>query len=157
MDYPPSYDLVRDDLVVILHTPFPSPKGGGRVYLRDVLGRRDSYCLAVVKGSTSASSAFTHDNNSQQSITAMHGSLPPADSSRASWVCIPLVSLSSFLREWAAVQSMHHSQLMPLAPYILKASPVVSSQSLGAMNAAMAKKMNAVGEAYKAIQRNAGS
>ena len=39
---------------------------------------------------------------------------------------VALTSLSTFIREWTAVQSIHSAELMPLAPYLLKAAPVIS-------------------------------
>jgi hypothetical protein len=40
--------------------------------------------------------------------------------------CGVVTSLSSFFREWAAVQSIRSPALMPLASYLLKALPVIS-------------------------------
>ena len=39
---------------------------------------------------------------------------------------VTLTSLSTFMREWVAVQSIKSAALMPLAPYLLKAAPVIS-------------------------------
>ena len=43
---------------------------------------------------------------------------------------LPLMSLSTFSREWAALHSTRDHRLMPLTPYILKASPVISASRL---------------------------
>jgi hypothetical protein len=43
-------------------------------------------------------------------------------------LCIPLMSLTSFVREWTAVFSIQQHSLIPLAPYLLRGTPVVSSQ-----------------------------
>ena len=42
------------------------------------------------------------------------------------YTLVALTSLSTFIREWTAVQSIHSAELMPLAPYLLKAAPVIS-------------------------------
>lgn len=66
-------------------------------------------------------------NQKQQTMLMLAGSAPPQDTVR--W-CVPVMGLSSFLREWSALMSIRNHRLMPLAPYLLKASPVVSSQHL---------------------------
>lgn len=38
-----------------------------------------------------------------------------------------LMNLSTFMREWSALHSCRDHRLMPLTPYILKASPVISA------------------------------
>jgi hypothetical protein len=43
---------------------------------------------------------------------------------------VVLSSLTTQLREWAALASVRQHELMPLTPYILRALPVVSSQTL---------------------------
>lgn len=63
----------------------------------------------------------------QQTLLMLAGSAPPQDTIR--W-CVPVMGLSTFLREWSALMSIRNHRLMPLAPYLLKGSPVVSSQHL---------------------------
>ena len=46
------------------------------------------------------------------------------------WHALSITSLTTFCREHAALQSMSIPQLMPLASYILKASPVVSTSTM---------------------------
>jgi hypothetical protein len=46
------------------------------------------------------------------------------------WICVPVMGMSTFIREWTALHSMHNHNLIPLAPYLLKASPVVSATHL---------------------------
>lgn len=41
-----------------------------------------------------------------------------------------LTSLSTFTREWVALHSIVNHKLMPLTPYILKSSPVISASRL---------------------------
>jgi hypothetical protein len=55
------------------------------------------------------------------------GTALPQDTVR---VAVPVMSLTTFLREWSALMSIRNHHLMPLAPYLLKGSPVVSSQHL---------------------------
>jgi hypothetical protein len=64
---------------------------------------------------------------SQQTLLVLAGNALPVDTVR---LVVPIMSLTSFLREWSAVMSIRNHRLMPLAPYLLKASPVVSSQHL---------------------------
>ena len=49
-----------------------------------------------------------------------------------------------FFREWVALHSMHSHRLMPLAPYILKASPVVSSSHLSLIHERMLSRLKAL-------------
>lgn len=86
-------------------------------------------------GSSSSSSIDAHggrddkENKRQQATLLMlAGSAPPQDTVR---LVVPVMGLTSFLREWSALMSIRNHRLMPLAPYLLKASPVVSSQHLG--------------------------
>jgi hypothetical protein len=44
--------------------------------------------------------------------------------------CVTFMSITTHIREWSALMSIRSDRLMPLAPYLLKASPVVSSVSL---------------------------
>lgn len=46
------------------------------------------------------------------------------------YLLVTLTSLSTFMREWVAVQSIKSAALMPLAPYLLKAAPVISVGNL---------------------------
>jgi hypothetical protein len=63
----------------------------------------------------------------QQTLLILSGPALPLDTMR--W-CVPVMGLTSFLREWSALMSIRNHRLMPLAPYLLKGSPVVSSQHL---------------------------
>lgn len=63
----------------------------------------------------------------QQTLLMLAGAAPPQDTVR---YCVPVMGLSTFLREWSALMSIRNHRLMPLAPYLLKGSPVVSSQHL---------------------------
>ncbi len=68
------------------------------------------------------------ENKKQQcTLLMLTGSAPPQDTVR---LVVPVMSLTSFLREWSALMSIRNHRLMPLAPYLLKGSPVVSSQHL---------------------------
>ena len=66
-------------------------------------------------------------DNQQQSLLMLTDCAPAQDTIR--W-CVPVMSLTTFLREWSALMSIRSNRLMPLAPYLMKASPVVSSQHL---------------------------
>jgi hypothetical protein len=63
----------------------------------------------------------------RQSLLMLTGTAPAQDTYR---YCVPVMGLTTFLREWSALLSIRSCHLMPLAPYLLKASPVVSSQHL---------------------------
>lgn len=63
----------------------------------------------------------------QQTLLFLAGTAPPQDTVR---LCVPVMSLTTHLREWSAILSIRNHHLMPLAPYLLKGSPVVSSQHL---------------------------
>ena len=54
------------------------------------------------------------------------------------------ISVIIFFREWVALHSMHSHRLMPLAPYILKASPVVSSSHLSLIHERMLSRLKAL-------------
>lgn len=56
--------------------------------------------------------------------------LPRAYPSQSGLRILPFMNLATFTREWAALHSMRSQKLLPLAPYILKASPVVSVSRL---------------------------
>lgn len=71
--------------------------------------------------------AGSDKKQSQQTLLVLAGNVLPMDTVR---LVVPIMSLTSFLREWSAVMSIRNHRLMPLAPYLLKASPVVSSQHL---------------------------
>ena len=66
---------------------------------------------------TTASTATIDTNNHQKPL-------------KLSFLCIPLMNLSTCLREWHALHSIHSHYLMPLAPHLLKASPVISLTQL---------------------------
>jgi hypothetical protein len=53
--------------------------------------------------------------------------MPPLNKVR---MIIPLTSISTFVREWTAINSIYNHVLMPLTPYILKAAPTVSAAFL---------------------------
>ena len=104
--------------------------------LGDVLSVK--HCLAVVTSQSSGigggalagpitDSASAADYFNQQSLVLLHDTPPPTD---ITWTCVPLLGLSTLMREWVALQSIKSHRLMPLAPYITLASPVVSSQML---------------------------
>jgi hypothetical protein len=63
----------------------------------------------------------------QSTLLMLTGAAPSQDTVR---LVVPVTGLTSFLREWSALMSIRNHRLMPLAPYLLKASPVVSSQHL---------------------------
>lgn len=62
----------------------------------------------------------------------------PSDSTRlcmrlrdgAEYSLLPLMALTTFTREWTALQCVRMQNLMLLTPYILKAAPVVSATRL---------------------------
>jgi len=91
------------------------------------------HSLALVM--TSAAKGNNRSNNDdgdskhkqQQTLLMLSGAAPPQDTIR---YCVPVMGLSTFLREWSALMSIRNHRLMPLAPYLLKGSPVVSSQHL---------------------------
>jgi hypothetical protein len=63
----------------------------------------------------------------QQSLLMLRGTSPTED---RELVLVTLGSITTHLREWAALSSVRQQELMPLTPYILRASPVTSSQTL---------------------------
>lgn len=93
--------------------------------LRDLV--RLQYSLAVVMTAAKRPSEESGSKISQQTILVLSGESLPRE---AVWQCVPVMSLSTFMREWIALQSISSHKLMPLAPYILKGSPVVSSSYL---------------------------
>ena len=85
---------------------------------------------SAAKGNNSRSNSSDEGDSKhkqQQTLLMLSGAAPPQDTVR---YCVPVMGLSTFLREWSALMSIRNHRLMPLAPYLLKGSPVVSSQHL---------------------------
>ncbi|KAJ1434669.1 hypothetical protein B484DRAFT_393897, partial [Ochromonadaceae sp. CCMP2298] len=83
----------------------------------------------------------------RQSLLMLTGQAPPADVYR---YCVPVMGLTTFLRygrEWSALLSIRSAHLMPLAPYLLKASPVVSSQHLSEVHDGILHKLDGLAAA----------
>jgi hypothetical protein len=45
-------------------------------------------------------------------------------------IAIPFLNICTFVREWAALHSIRSHELLPLSPYLLKASPIISISRL---------------------------
>lgn len=67
------------------------------------------------------------------------------------WHVVPLLSLMTSAREWAALQSIRYEQLMPLGPYLLNAAPVVSAMALSAVRDRMTNKLNALKRVWNCL------
>jgi hypothetical protein len=121
-------NLAKDDLIVILHPNDDHDYKNIQAVLRatHTLGIVVSQGKEQNPGSNSSSADDLNDYN-HQSIVVLKGTLPPSE---ATWTCIPLIGLSTHMREWIALHSIVSHQVMPLTPYILKAAPVVSAHRL---------------------------
>lgn len=137
--------LHKEDLVVLLHKAPPSPLSLAK--FSQLL--KEGYCLAVVataaqrtKGSRDARES-THRSGLDALPRYSQKLLLPAKmlglntegkikipKAGLRYQALPITSLTTFCREHAAIQSIHIPQLMPLASYILKASPVVSCSTM---------------------------
>jgi hypothetical protein len=42
------------------------------------------------------------------------------------WIIVPIMNLSTFLREWTALLSINNPTLVPLSSYLMNGSPVCS-------------------------------
>jgi hypothetical protein len=73
----------------------------------------------VSKKSVDQATATTHFHTV---LTRRSTNLHP----KSSWVVIPIMNLSTFLREWTALHSVTNATLLPLAPYLMNGSPVCS-------------------------------
>ena len=117
-------DVQKDDIVIILKQKIPAHiKNIEEIILLP-------HCLAFVH--TVDTAVTTEDtkrvNRKTQFILKILGdNMPPLDKVR---MIIPLTSISTFVREWTAINSIYNHVLMPLTPYILKASPTVSASFL---------------------------
>jgi hypothetical protein len=76
-------------------------------------------------GSSNGSSNGSGRSHHQQHTLLMLSSAAPCQDAMR-W-CVPVFSTTTFLREWSALMSVNCPRLMPLVPYLLKGSPVVSS------------------------------
>ena len=100
----------------------------------------ESKLSILVYNAFGAPSTGTSDNNKRSNngiSSSSSGNSSSGDTSRflrireeASYSVLPLVSLTTFTREWAALQSVTNQNLMLLTPYLLKASPVISATRL---------------------------
>jgi hypothetical protein len=122
-----AHDLSKEDLVMVMKHSVPA----GLTRFRDLI--KLDYSLAVVcsaaKKRGESSTAGGGSKLAQQTLLVLHGhhNLPLKDEL---WQCVPVMGLSTFIREWLALKSITSHKLMPLAPYLLKGSPVVSSTFL---------------------------
>lgn len=66
----------------------------------------------------------------QQTLVVLKDATPPTTST---WLCVPFAKLSTNTREWKALHSMRSHSLLPLVPYLLYASPIVSASRLQAI------------------------
>eukprot|EP01034_Spumella_vulgaris_P022409 gene22409-28533_t len=131
------HDLVKEDLLMVMRQPVPS----GVTRYRDLI--KLDHALAVVSSAAKKRNEMSSSGGNklaQQTLLVLrgHDNLPLKDEL---WHCVPVMGLSTFIREWLALQSMASQKLMPLAPYLLKGSPVVSSTYLSSINDAIELKL----------------
>jgi hypothetical protein len=112
-------NLRKDDLVLVLKKKLPRE---GVENIQDAIAL--PHHLAIVSNSIKSYNDNNNKGEYQSSLVMLQGKTPPIDSIRT---CIPVMSLSTFIREWSSLHSIKSFRLMPLAPYLLKAAPVVSS------------------------------
>ena len=111
--------------------------------LMDLLQR--PHALAIVasspmKSNLNINTNTTHNNNNNNSSTSSSPHVPrqhtllmltkQAPTEELCMWCVSFMNITTHMREWTALMSIRSNRLMPLAPYLLKASPVVSSVSL---------------------------
>ena len=80
-----------------------------------------SYCLGIVVTPIRKNNK-KEKSEAEMTIFNVTGTIEVSQD----YCLVALTSLSTFIREWTAVQSIHSAELMPLAPYLLKAAPVIS-------------------------------
>lgn len=104
--------------------------------MKDLVSMKD-YCLGIVASTAPKRSDFASftgaiDGNKKQAILVDIEKIPASNDNNTThyWKVIPIMNISTFLREWIALHSIRDHRLMPLAPYLLKASPVVSQAHL---------------------------
>jgi hypothetical protein len=125
-------NLAKDDLIVILHPNDDRDHKNVQSLLQVphtlgiVTSQGKEQHPGASKSSHEGGDGSSNDYN-HQTIVVLKGTLPPSE---VTWTCIPLVGLSTHIREWTALHSVVSHHLMPLTPYILKASPVVSAHRL---------------------------
>jgi hypothetical protein len=119
-------EMIKDDLVIVLR-PL---KNQQRLTRKDLLTLK--HCFGLVQNTPRQSSRTL----AAESIRSRHDTftvlLPPTQNPKPEQeLCfIPVMNLSTFLREWTALLSIKNKALFPLAPYLMFASPSVSSQLL---------------------------
>lgn len=127
--------------------------------MRDV-SRIDHYCLGIVASAPQRSKegiASSNGNNtsngsgssSRSRVQVLLVEKDQAPPTSRTWYILPLMNLCTFLREWQALHSIRDHRLMPLAPYLLKASPVVSQAHLQQMRDTIEKKLRAWVQEYQ--------
>jgi hypothetical protein len=141
-------NLAKDDLIVILHPNHDRDHTNVQSLLQvpHTLGivtsqGKEQNLKSSSSGATDDSAAAASNDYNHQTIVVLKGTLPPSE---LTWTCIPLIGLSTNIREWTALHSVVSHQLMPLTPYILKASPVVSAHRLSEIYRQLDRAVNKI-------------
>lgn len=126
-------ELDKDDLILVFQSTSPEDSSPPSREESLAAAIKRPHALAIVTSALKGGgqSQQAQQQYSQQSLLLLKGSTP---STSEPWTVVPVMGLSTYLREWAAVHSVQCHRLMPLSPYILKAAPVVSSGRLSYLN-----------------------
>ncbi len=118
--------LSKDDLVLI----FRNKKSSSTLLRKDLKDIKHTMGLiqsTPKQNNRSKGSNGVRSNNDTFTVLLLGHNNPKPDQEMS---FIPLMNLSTFLREWTALLSIKNKALFPLAPYLMFASPSVSSHLL---------------------------
>lgn len=120
-------DLQKDELVLILKGHFLSSKIQRR---RDLVRLKHSIGIVTQTTKKKMDTLISAPVNSSSSISGQYHTVLVKKTMdihpRQPMMIIPIMNLSTFLREWTALHSIHNATLVPLAPYLMSGSPVCS-------------------------------
>lgn len=108
-----------------------SSSSGGAAQLMLVDAEKVSQALHFHQRRTATTTTLTTGGGHSAATGTATGTAAYGDAQL--WIVIPIMNLSTFFREWTALHSIRDHRLMPLAPYLLKASPAVSQARLVAL------------------------
>ena len=144
--------LVREDLVLVFALP-PGRSYNNTQNMSISAIMRTPHILAVVGSSPTDTAPPTLIVRSSDLLNACMlrdwGTKPFGH-----WFVVPLASVATPAREWAALQAIRNNRLVPLTPYILTGSQVVSAHTLGSLKNHMKKKIETFEAIWKAKEEN---
>ncbi len=143
--------IQKDDIVIILKQKMPAHIKN----IEEIVAL--PHCLAFVHtvgtAVTSDDTKSVHRKMPHFILKILGDNMPPLNKVR---MIIPLTSISTFVREWTAINSIYNHVLMPLTPYILKAAPTVSASFLDSKRGSiqdLLKTLSSITNTSNSLQR----